>query len=271
VPGVILVVLDHPAAGGGLLGAARRLALICGATRINAMVVRAPPETMVSPSEEVLTAHREATLRAEEASRTAKLQAAFDTWSATLPSGIAADWTDTDGIAELIVEERGRRSDFIVIERPMRHDYATSWHALRAALFATDRPILAVPRLFAADFGRRIAIAWRDDERATKAVLSALHCLAGCERVFVLSGTRDGAAAPKVPPILTEHGIAAELHILKIGSGPFGATLLRKAHELGADMLVMGAYEHTPLREFLLGGVTRHMMSHANLPVLLRH
>ena len=56
-----------------------------------------------------------------------------------------------------------------------------------------------------------------------------------------------------------------------IGAGALGAALLDKAHELGADMLVMGAYQHSPLREFLLGGVTRHMLAHGDLPMLLRH
>jgi nucleotide-binding universal stress UspA family protein len=271
VAGVILVVLDHPDAASGLLAAASRLAGLCAARRIDAMVVRAPPETMLSPSEEVLTAQREAVLLGAEANRAAAVRAAFDAWATGLPAGIAGEWTDIDGIAELLVEERGRRADFIVIERPLRHDYATSWHALRAALFATDRPILVVPRFCCAEFGRRVAIAWRDDERAAKAVLSAVRCLAHCEALFVLAGARAGAASPKLPPILAEHGIGAELHVLTIGGGPFGAALLRQARDLGADMLVMGAYQHTPLRQFLLGGVTRHVLNHADLPVLLRH
>jgi nucleotide-binding universal stress UspA family protein len=271
MPGVILVVLDHPAAAGALLAAARRLAEHCGATRINALVVRAPPETMISPSEEVLTASREATLRATEAGRAAQLRTAFDTWDADLPSGLDVDWIDLDGIAEMLVEDRGRRADFLVVELPTRRDYGTSWHALRAALFATDRPVLVVPAHCSADFGRRVAIAWRDDERATKAVLAGLRCLTHAEGVFVLAGMRAGAAAPEPPRILAEHGVAAELRVLTVGSGPFGAALLRKAHELGADMLIMGAYQHSALREFLLGGVTRYMLSHADLPVLLRH
>ena len=60
-------------------------------------------------------------------------------------AGIDADWIDIDGIAELAVEERGGRADFLVIEQPAQHDYGTSWHALRAALFATGRPVLVVP------------------------------------------------------------------------------------------------------------------------------
>ena len=236
---MILVVLDHPAAAGTLLGAARRLAEVCGAQRINAMVVRAPPETMLSPSEEVLTAQREATLRSDEASRAEQVGAVFGSWAATVPHDITTEWIDLDGITELLVEERGRRADYIVIERSARHDYGTSWHALRAALFATDRPVLMVPRHGPTDFGRRPAIAWRNDERATKAVLAALRWMGGAEKVFVFAGARDDAASPALPPILAEHGIAAELHVVKIGDGPLGAGLLRKTHELGADLPVL--------------------------------
>jgi nucleotide-binding universal stress UspA family protein len=268
--GVILAVLDHPDAAAALLRAAQRLAELCGATRINALLVRTPPETMISV-EEVLTAQRETVLRDEEARRADAVRAEFDAWSAAIPRGIDAQWSDVDGIPELLVEERGRRADYLVIEQPARSDYGMSWHVLRATLFATARPILLVPPRCSAEFGRRIAIAWRDDARAVKAVLAALRCLAQAEKVFVLAGMRAGTAAPSLPPILAEHGVTAEMHVLPIGSGTFGAVLLDKARELAADMLVMGAYQHTPLREFLLGGVTRYMLSHADRPVLMRH
>ncbi len=269
--GVVLVVLDHPAAANALLISARHLAELAGATRINALVVRAPPETMVSPSEEVLTAQREEHLHAAEAARVSKVRTVFDAWSADVPASIKVEWLDIDGIAELLVEERGRRADYIAVEQPSRHDYGISWHALRAALFATNRPVLLVPHHHTAEFGHRIAIAWRNDERAAKAVLTALRTFKRPDHVFLLTGTRAGSAAPELPSILAEHGVAAELHVLPISSGPFGETLLRKAHELGADMLVMGAYQHSPIRELLLGGVTRYMLSHADIPVLMQH
>jgi nucleotide-binding universal stress UspA family protein len=70
---------------------------------------------------------------------------------------------------------------------------------------------------------------------------------------------------------LVEHGIEAELQIIPIGEEPFGGTLLARAHAVGADMLVTGAYAHSPLRELILGGVTRYLIAHADLPVLMRH
>jgi nucleotide-binding universal stress UspA family protein len=104
-----------------------------------------------------------------------------------------------------------------------------------------------------------------------KAVIPALRMLAGAEQVHLLTGVREGAATPSVPPVFEDHGIAARLHVLPIGKAPFGRMLLEKAHELGADMLVMGAYAHSPLREMIFGGVTRYMIEHADIPVLMRH
>ena len=73
-----------------------------------------------------------------------------------------------------------------------------------------------------------------------------------------------------IPPILEKHGIPAEVHAVD-GHGPVGEQLLQKAHELGADLIVMGAYAHGEWREALLGGVTRYMLDHADLPLLMRH
>lgn len=271
MPGVILAVLDHPAPAGSLLAAARCLADLTGASRITALLVRTPPDTSIA-SEEILTAQREAELRALEAQRADAVRTEFDAWlPATEQAGLTAEWIDIDGIAEQIIEERGGRTDFLVVGQPARRDYGTSWHAMRAALFTTDRPVLVVPPAATGNFGRRVAIAWRDDERATRAVLAGLRCLTRAESVFVIAGVRSAAAAPAMPAILAEHDVNAELHIIPIGAGAFGATLLGKAHELGADMLMMGAYEHNPLREFLLGGVTRYMLDHIDIPVLMRH
>ncbi|HXA25902.1 MAG TPA: universal stress protein [Acetobacteraceae bacterium] len=271
ISGVVLTVLDHPATAGVLLAASRRLAELSGAGHVEALLVRTPPEESIAPSEEILSVQREAELRSVEATRSDAVRAVYDDWlSGTEQAGIKAEWVDIDGIAELIVEERGARADFLVVAQPGRHDYGTSWNAMRAALLATGRPVLVVPARSLDEFGRHVAIAWRDDERATKAVLAGLRCLTRAERVFLLAGVRDNAA-PAMPAILSEHGVNAELYVLPIGPGAFGAALLAKAHQLGADMLMMGAYVHSPLRQLLFGGVTRYMLANADIPVLMRH
>jgi nucleotide-binding universal stress UspA family protein len=102
-------------------------------------------------------------------------------------------------------------------------------------------------------------------------VLPALRWLAGAEQVHVLVGLRDTTHIPEVPPILQERGLTAKLHVLPVRPAPFGQTLLGAAHRFCADLLVMGAYAHSPLRELVFGGVTRHMLAHADLPVFMRH
>lgn len=270
--GVILTLLERPDTAPDLLAASERLAGLMGGARIDALVVRMPPEATILPGEEVLTRQREARIREQEEQRAAALRTAFDNWAARAHAeGVSARWCDAEGLVDAAIREWGRRADIIVLRRPTGRDHLPARQEIHAALFGTDRPVLVVPPGLPGDFGRRVAIAWRGDPHSTRAVLSALHRQAPPERVFVLAGMREGRPRPTVPEILTEHGVEAELHVLPVGDGVFGEALLAKAHELGADMLVMGAYLHSPLHGLLLGGVTRFMLGHADLPVLMRH
>jgi len=204
--------------------------------------------------------------------RLAALKTTFDTWAGDVrDAGIAVQWDEVPGPVNQAIEQRGRRADVIVIARPMDDDDATTRHGFQAALFRTERPILVVPPGPSAPFGRRVAVAWRDDGRTVKTLLPALRFLSGAEQFHLLAGVREATPRPSVPAVLMDHGINAELHILPIGAGVFGRMLLEKARELGADMLVMGAYAHNPLREMVFGGVTKYVLDHADVPVLMRH
>ncbi len=275
--GVILALVEHVGSAVQTLAAARTLAGLMGSARINVLAVRVPPETTIMPTEEVLTRQHASEIRAREQARVAGLQTAFEAWAPTARApGIAIEWTDIEGEADALVGEWGRRSDFIVLGRPGPRDGAADRLELQAALFATDRPVLVVPpgrgsAAPALPFGERVAIAWRDDKRTIRAVLAALRLLSNAKAVHVLAGVREGAPDPELPAILAEHGITARLHVLPIGAGVFGEALLAEARFVGADLLVMGAYSHSPLRELLLGGVTRHVLANADLPVLMLH
>ena len=173
----------------------------------------------------------------------------------------------------IAVAERGGRADLIVIARPAEVDNRGTRQVFRTALLKTRRPVLVVPRgTFARqDFGRRVVIAWRQDEHTATAVLPALRYIVRADRVFVLVGSRKSDAAPTIPEVLAEHQVPAELHIILIEQGAFGDALLTKAHQLSADMLIMGAYAHSPLHNLVYGGVTRFMLLHADLPLLMRY
>jgi|HubBroStandDraft_6_1064221.scaffolds.fasta_scaffold272337_1 nucleotide-binding universal stress UspA family protein len=272
MPSVILATLDHPDAAFRVLGAAARLAELTAASRVNVLVIRTPPLSTIT-TEEVLTRQVEHRVRAEEQRRSDLLRASFNDWVSSSATGLLTEWIDVEGLADQAIDEWGRRADFVVMKRPTDRRPEQERRALHTALFDTGRPVLLVPpELPPAPFGRRIAIAWRDDGRTIKAVLSALRLAEGAEQIHVLAGARDTASPPRVPDILDEHSIDATLHVLLIsGQQAFGEALLAAAHEVGADMLVMGAFARHPVRSLILGGVTRYMLSHADLPVLLRH
>lgn len=269
MPGVILAYLDRQAAAPTLLRAAAHLADLVGGAAVHALIVRTPPEATIMPTEEVLPAAKADRISAQEKARAAALTAVFEDWRRD--ANRTADLADVEAIAGEVVVKRGAAADFVVVDRPDRRRFGTDLPAIHAALAATDRPILVVPPEAKVLFGRSIAIAWRDDGRAVKAVLPTLRLLSGATEVNVLQGVRDGTQHLPVPAVFQDHGITAQMHVLPIGDGAFGQALLNKAHALGADMLVMGAYYHSPLREMMFGGVTRYMLDHADLPVLMRH
>jgi nucleotide-binding universal stress UspA family protein len=274
MPGVILTVVKRPAVAARTLAAAQNLAELSDAGRINVLAIRMPPIETILPSEEILTREQDARIRSLEQERIDQLRGIFDAWAPDAKErGIIPEWCDIEERADLAVAEWGRRADFVVLKRPWTVDPEPERQAIHGALFDTDRPVLIVPpEPLPGPFGRRVAIAWRDDKRTVRAVLAALRWLPRAERIFVLAGARETGIAPGLPEILTEHGIHANLHLLSIpAQGVFGEALLANAHELGADMLVMGAYVHQPVVRLILGGVTRYMLTHADLPVLMRH
>ena len=267
---IALAVLDRADTAPAVLAAAQRLMALSGGGTVQALALRAAPATSFLPSEDVLTAEIEAELAARQ-DHGAGLRAAFDRWAAGRPPGPGPGWTEVEGPPAADLAAHGRASTALVLARPGPHAPPAAHAALHAALFDTGRPVLLLPpdTHGAPVFGHTVAIAWRDnDPGAAQALDAALPLLRGAARVLVL---RAGATPPTVPAALADAGIRATPVPLVHGEGPVGGVLLATAAAQGADLLVLGAYTHGAWREALLGGVTRHMLTHASLPVLLRH
>lgn len=265
---VVVAVLNRPVDAEALLDAAMRLLEIGGGGRLKALAVRMPPIAAILPSEEVLTKSRELSIQAEQENWAGQLRALVDTWTPSARRrGIRTEWLDVEGDAPEIVTDHGRRADAIVVVRPAVHESERIRDCMRAALFETESPVLVVPPGFKGPLGHIVAIAWKNDERAFKAVRASMPILQKATRVHVLCA--DPAA--EMPPILQEHDIAAELHVVPKEGGTTGEQLLHAAHQVGADLLVMGAFAHGKWRELLFGGVTRTMLTKADLPLLMRH
>jgi nucleotide-binding universal stress UspA family protein len=144
---------------------------------------------------------------------------------------------------------------------------------------ASGRPILVVP--YAGRFetvGRRVLIGWNATREATRAVNDAMPLLAAAEVVTVLTiDAREGSDAHGELPgadislHLARHDVKAEVERTVSAGIPAGEVLLSRAADLGADLLVIGAYGHSRVRELLLGGATRSILQSMTVPVLMSH
>jgi protein CrcB len=266
--GAVLAILDRPETVGSVLSGAARLLSFSGGGNISALAVRTPPVPALMLADQAMTPAEEARRRAVEMKWAGELRAMTERWEAPAkkPQAITAQFIETEGDIAHFVGEHGRRSDATVMINA--REPGKTRDALHAAIFGTSRPILIVPPESRGEFGRVVAVAWKDDLRAPKAVLAAMPVLAKAETVYLL---RARVAEAVVPAILKEHGIVAKAHAVPAHDGPVGAQLLKLVHELGADLLVMGAYAHGEWQEALLGGVTRYMLDHADLPIFMRH
>jgi protein CrcB len=265
--GVVLAVLDRPENVGSVLSNAAQLLGFWGEkAKLEALAVRTPPVAELMEADQALTHWQEASFRAGEEIWARDVRTMVRAWEQKARPAALAKFIDTEGDIAHLVGGIGRIASAIVLGNP--REPGRTHDALHAALFDSRHPVLIVPPGSTGDFGRVVAVAWKDDARAPKAVLDALPVLAKAEAVHVLRARVDVA---EVPAVFREHGIAAEAHAVPEGDGPVGAQILKLAHALGADLLVMGAYAHGEWREALLGGVTRYVLDHAGLPVFMRH
>ncbi|MEE8663775.1 MAG: universal stress protein [Acetobacter sp.] len=167
-----------------------------------------------------------------------------------------------------------RLSDFTLIQHPDSGDEVSSSEALHAVLFDSGRPAIMAPRVPPKDVIRRICIAWNGSAEAASALRGVLAWASTAEKVRVLHGNDSYMQGPSVNEVvqyLAMHNIEADTQEFPPEDRNVGKGLLKACTDFDADLLAMGAYSHSRLRQLILGGVTRHILEHAELPVLLSH
>jgi nucleotide-binding universal stress UspA family protein len=176
------------------------------------------------------------------------------------------------GRTQDIVPQQARLTDLTVVRHPATPEEVSSSHTLHAVLFDSGRPLLIAPQLAPITFGRRICLGWNGTAESAAAVEAAMPWLQRAEAVRILWAEeyqRRGPQAPELQTYLAMHGVCADLMRFKPIDNIVGAGLLAAAKEFNCDLLAMGAYAHSRLRQQILGGVTRHILEHATLPVMM--
>ncbi|MBV8455277.1 MAG: universal stress protein [Acetobacteraceae bacterium] len=186
--------------------------------------------------------------------------------------GPTASFASVTGREEDLVAQQARLADLTIVPHPEAGEDVSSSDALHAVLFDSGRPVLISPQKEPASIGTRICLGWNGTAESASAVASVLPWLERAEAVRILTAEgyqRRGPAAPELASYLALHDIHAEIKTFQAVGGVVAAGLLAAAREFGCDLLAMGAYSHSRLRQLILGGVTRHILERADLPVMM--
>lgn len=196
-------------------------------------------------------------------------------------AGIAHEWRQVEGTPEPVLALHGRYCDLLIVGQrdPDGEDVGPDPSLPDRLILSVGRPVLLIPNVGAyPEIGRRAMVAWDASRLATRAVNDALPLLEAAKHVSVMAVNPEGGEEGhgEVPSAdiglhLARHGITAEAQHVYADDVDVGDMLLSRAADHGIDLLVMGAYGHARWRELVLGGVTRHMLKHMTMPVLMSH
>ncbi len=205
----------------------------------------------------------------------AELRKRFE--AATAAAGIASDFVTGEGTAGELVAWAARMHDLTIVEQldPRRDELG--YDAAEAAALSAGRPVLILPRIGRfTPLPEHILLAWNGSQQSAAALQGALPFIGKAKKVTVCVGEergrlRSSAHAPAITirEHLQYHVGTVEIEAVEVGSADVGEYLLTRANEIGAGMMVMGAYGRSWFSEFALGGATRHVFRNLTLPVLM--
>ena len=211
----------------------------------------------------------------------ARVHAAFE--EATRGRAMVAEWrlieSDRRDVATTVVEQ-ARTVDLVIAgQRDPSFDFSSILDVPDRLVMESGRPVLVVP--YAGRFGqigKRVTVAWNGRRESARALFDALPLLTSAERVKIVwvnpqsedEATGDLPTA-EIGATLARHGIKCEVASSYAPDIKVGDAILSDLADDGTDLLVMGAYGHSRVREFVFGGATRHILDHMTVPVLLSH
>jgi len=190
------------------------------------------------------------------------------------PQGMSGAWREEQGDEAWQVMHRARFNDLLIVS-PQRRDQGLSSDTIATVMIGSGRPVLLAPARRPAALTRTVVIAWKETPEAARAVAAAMPFLAKSDKVVVLSiGETDAEtieSAEKLAEQLRWHRLDVEAHCIAPTGGSAPQTLARAAQDAKADLIVMGGYSRSRVRELIFGGFTQHVLKGVELPVLLCH
>ena len=200
-------------------------------------------------------------------------RAAFD--AALASEGVSGEFRVMEGDLADAVALCGRYSDLLVVGQPDPDHPSPTDSLAEDLLLAAGRPVLVVP--YTGDvghIGRHVMVAWSGTREATRAVHDAMPILEQADEVVVFSVNpedSDHIAGADICTHLARHGVNATPRHIVAPDMRVGDSLLSAIADNSIDLLVMGGYGHSRLREIAFGGATRAIMQSMTCPVMMSH
>jgi nucleotide-binding universal stress UspA family protein len=185
-----------------------------------------------------------------------------------------ANFSTVVGRAPDEVTIRARVADLVIFVR-VAGDALIDWNVtVEATLMEGGRPVLLLPAGLKAWSGATVALGWNGSAEAARVAAASLPLLGLAKRVILLAGVKDVPVEPSLDLLadwLAHHGVKAETRKVALKGWPVEGQIDDEARAAGAEILVMGAYGHSRMREMVFGGATRAVLDESKIPVLLMH
>ncbi|NHO34312.1 universal stress protein [Acetobacter fallax] len=225
-----------------------------------------PDEGMPSPEEEKRFA--------QKVSATADaLRDIFQKWKAGLTGEHAAEWIEIAGDVRKTVAREAMNADITVLSRPRSSDPEEVTQAFSGALYDAGTTVVVAPLQHHGTVGRHPVIAWHPSSALDRAMAAAQPFLDRASHVSIVIGEdrENEVAEPPIAEELRKKGVTVSIDRFVIASSDVGEEIRQHALKAGGDLLVMGAYSRPHFIEWLFGGPTQDILSHATLPILTHH
>jgi len=195
--------------------------------------------------------------------------------------GVSGEWRMAVGDPRDALIAQLRYADLGIVGQFDREaPFPDHWRTVpQDVAMACGRPLIVVPFIGAPDtVAEHVLVAWNEGREATRAVSDALPLLSRAKRVTVLvvdpRPGRDGHGeepGADVAAWLTRHGVSVTVQRDRASDTDIGELMLSRVSDLGIDLVVMGIFGHSRLREMVLGGVSRTMLASMAVPLLIAH
>ena len=234
---------------------------------------QAPAFTDAGPAMDSLYRTYENAAKADEALATAAFRDFIGGTS------LSSEWRVTDGLTEEIVAAHARYADLVIVGQAEPDAAATSTPSdlAETVVIASERPVLIVPHIgVTKPPGKTVMLCWNGTREAARAVTGALPILKKADKVIILLVDPRNDGDPEGPGVgvatwLARHGVRAVIKRDTAGDSDIGGVILSRAADQDADLVVMGLYGHSRMREWVLGGASRTLLASMTVPLLVAH